>query len=590
VANDETLDHLDAVVARFVLSPLVTCQNLRFPRKLPVKGLQEVICLCGFGLVALKVVWDGRLSHDLSPWDETLYLARGVRLFVPGFPNDARGLPPAEWGPVYSLFYAFLHLFVRDLVSLFFANWTALVLLCSAAFYGLVRALRGSAPVALLATALLASSRFFDITPYPGQFATLLLLVGAVLVARAREEHTRFRWALVALLLATFVRPELFVAFVLATLVALWRAIRGLTTGVLSRGRLVREAVLVGAMAVGLFGVFGNPMSRDRSFMAFGQHYALNIVQRDNLDADPWANWEKYFSRDFGNARSLTAALRANPGAILRHVEFNLEHAPLRFAQVIEPKTGLEHVAPRRLTATVRDSFAILVAIGFVLALRGAWRNPRTRAVVLLLAAMAVAIVASAVLMHPRWHYLLPLGAFLEAFAAVGIPGGVKWLTRRVRRRDGGVTVVGGHAVPAVVCLAVILTLVPNAAHGWCLQSVVFGPPPRPTRDLLKTVETLRGLRLREHVVVLEKEWGCAMYAGLDFERIDEWIKNEPFGAFVARYRIGVIVVTSWLAKDDHYGEDAEYRAFLANPASLGFRVASVPETDRWIAVRNDAR
>jgi hypothetical protein len=563
---------------------------LRLPAKLPANLWQEILCATGVAIVALKVVWDTRLAHDLSPWDETLYLARGVRLFVPGFPNDLRGLPPADWGPIYSLYYAFLHLFVRDLVSLFFAAWSLVVVLTSAAFYALVRALRGAPPIALVATALLANSRFFEVTPYPGQFATLLLLSGAVLVVHARAERTKFRWALLALLLATFVRPELLVALLLVAGAALWRAIQRLRTHRLSP-RFAVDALVVGSLAAALFGVFGNPISRERSFFAFGQHYAVYIVQRDRLDVDPWPNWEKYFSRDFGNAKSVMGALHTNPAAFLRHVEFNLSLVPVHFAEIIELKLMLGDAVARTLQPIVRDGFAILVVCGFGFALPGLWRDQRQRAVLLLFLALAAATAISVLLVHPRWHYLLPVGAFMEAFAAIGFSRVVTWLMQYLLprlRRAGMAAPDRWRALSAVAAFVGVLSLVPNPAHGWCLQSLVLGPLPRPPTDLLKTVETLRALRLHDHVVVLEKEWGCALYAGLDFDRVDEWTKHEPFNAYIAERHVGVIVVTSWLTKDDGFGEDPEYRAFLADPVARGFRVVTVPTTDRFIAVRDD--
>ena len=48
---------------------------------------------------------------DLAPWDEADYLRRG--LVIP-----MRGLPPAEWGPLYALWYFLLSRAQPDRIAL----------------------------------------------------------------------------------------------------------------------------------------------------------------------------------------------------------------------------------------------------------------------------------------------------------------------------------------------------------------------------------------------------------------------------------------------------------------------------------------
>ena len=558
---------------------------MTFSTRVRALASSEALCAVAAFLVALKVVWSASAAHDLSLWDETLYLARGVRLGIPGFPNDARGLPPPEWGPVYSLFYALVHLFERDTVRLFFTSWSIVVVLTSTGVFALARALGATPIAALVTTAFLATTRFYDIAPYPSLFAALLLLGAALLVVRAETWRARLRWALLGLLLATFVRPEFLVAFLVVLLFAVFRGVQALRARRVRALTVLLEAGIVLGSAAVLFGVFGNPSSSERAFFAFGQHYALNFVQRNGLQVDPWPNWVRFFHDDFGDAKTIGGALRANPGAFLQHVWTNVTRTPGLFAETMEPKLMLgEPIRP-----TLRDAYAVVLIAGAALGIPVLWKDARRRAVVLLVAALGIATLVSILLVHPRLHYFQPIAVFLEAFAAVGIPGAAAWVWRRVRKKRAPAEPEARRGLlPAAIAGALALVLVPNPAHGWCVESAITGSPPPAPLEIEKTVATLRGIGLRDHVVVLEKEWGCAFYAGLDYDRVDEWMKNEPFDAYVKHLGIGVIVVTDWMEKDEGFGKDPEYRAFLEDPGARGFRTVPVEGTNRWIAIRND--
>lgn len=50
--------------------------------------------------IAVKVVAGVGAVRETLFNDESIYLASGVRMLVPGYPNDARGLPSGSFGPL----------------------------------------------------------------------------------------------------------------------------------------------------------------------------------------------------------------------------------------------------------------------------------------------------------------------------------------------------------------------------------------------------------------------------------------------------------------------------------------------------------
>ncbi len=53
----------------------------------------------------------------------------------------------------------------------------------------------------------------------------------------------------------------------------------------------------------------------DRAFFAFGQHFALNVVESRQLVIDPWPVWDRFVREAFPHATTIPDALRENPSA-----------------------------------------------------------------------------------------------------------------------------------------------------------------------------------------------------------------------------------------------------------------------------------
>jgi hypothetical protein len=142
---------------------------------------------------------------------------------------------------------------------------------------------------------------------------------------------------------------------------------------------------------------------------------------------------------------------------------------------------------------------------------------------------------------------------------------------------------------PLAVAIVLALVLGPNHAHGWCPQATLFHrkpvPPPQAAKHI---IAALRALELREHVVVLEPDFGYAFYAGWDYERVPEWQKDRPFREYLSTHHISVVVDPDALLRHPAFTNDPDLKAFLTRPEDVGFRVVRTAETSAQIALRND--
>lgn len=574
------------------------------PRRWRGRLADAAVLLCVAAL-GLKAAWGGAAARDADAGDECAYALAAAAL-------PERGLPPVEGSPLYVLWDSMLLRAGVPPLDLSFTSWAVLATLLPVSLTLLVRALGGGRAAALAAGGLLLATTFVDVWPYPMHLATVVLLLGAAVAARLRPVAAGGAVAL-TLLTATYARPEFLYALALFVPVAVVGIVIALWKQSGAWRSALATAVVVSGGAAGLWYAFGSPKGEGtRSLLAFGQHYALNKVNATKSPENPWHQWEKYVRADFGDAASLGEAARSNRDAFRWHLETNLRNLPAMLAAVAAPRVDLwllahPHVSPPvepsrhpRTSARVGWSLVALLALGLTGAAVGVWRAVRGRAAsdqseLLAGAAMFVLVAAPAVaaslVIYPRFHYLLPTAAFAGALAAAGfghLPAPGWW--RRAAARP---------AVRAAVLVALavgLAAIVPNRAHGWCLQTKLksarpgprIAPAPTPTRA---SVEAVRSLGLRPPVLFLDHGASRSFYAGFGerFIHAAHVPPGEGLRAFVARVGVGVLVVDPLMLEFPGLRDDPEYRSLASGAESDLFRLVTVEKyPEIRFAVRRD--
>src|SRR5262249_52165583 len=137
-------------------------------------------------------------------------------------------------------------------------------------------------------------------------------------------------------------------------------------------------------------------------------------------------------AKDFGRAATVREAWQANPRALLWHVGTNAVRTPAVMRELVEARLDLAPNAGRVLRAAIVGA-ALLGIVGMALRLRsrdetgGDKHGPAVALV--MMTALLVPSAASALVVFPRQHYLIPAVLFLIALAAAGL-GGVPRLRR----------------------------------------------------------------------------------------------------------------------------------------------------------------
>jgi hypothetical protein len=546
----------------------------------------ELACLAALAIACAWQLHDLERVLDLASWDEADYLRRGLAI-------PDRGLPQAEWGPLYAIWYFLLSRAQPDRIALFYLSYRSLVALPTFALFACARRLGVSPGIALLVGSLFLLSGAPHVMPRPTLLALLIVLLALGAAARIRGSDAAYAVMGLALLVAAFARPELFTSFLIVSAAVAAALLSRLRRGRGERGRSAGIATSYVAAALAMIAAFGNPLGRQdsRRLYAFCQHFAVGEVKRHGLAIEPWGQCEAVMRRAFGEVKSVGEAARRNPSTFLAHLADNLRQYPDESAAVILRGFGGARVDEGAWTSRRAGhlaAFALLLGWWVWAVARGSsWmaaaaRSPRISRAGVVVAAVLVPSIASAILIQPRSHYLVLQGVlvplFVVAWSSVG--------RGRAARR--------GPRLQASDVGAVALALSVTVAAPHLLQR-------SPTQSALPNLEVVRFLKSHAANIapapsfaqlgVLELDGGYDAYATSRFRRISpaERRPEESFRTFLERRGIRVVVLSPRLSAHHRMAGDPEFQAFTAAPAVFGFSTRAIEQTDRIVAMARDS-
>jgi len=285
-----------------------------------------------------------------------------------------------------------------------------------------------------------------------GLFAVLVLLMvwwGCTLFP---DRLQRWWFFAAGSLLVAYVRPEFFLTGIIATVIAGGHTLHVWYMGKKPLKRPGFALLGAGVLAVALLGWWGVPVSGARSVYAFGQHYARNQACL-HLDWAVGLHWEEVLQQEFGGADSLLRAVRANPGAVIRHVRCNVQ----TFAQQLPLLLVRSAFGGERLLLRLFVGGMVWLALArwrwFWARVRASWQDGMLLIGVLSL----LPFLLDTLLIYPREHYLTALILpFWVLLAAVFGP------------QEGGHSLRGrGLWVGALLVVA----LFPRLDHFFCRKS-----------------------------------------------------------------------------------------------------------------------
>jgi hypothetical protein len=518
----------------------------------------------GLDLIALSIllVLLARLTvgidaaRDLPTGDEGLYLNNAANVFNSFKRGGPVWWPPADWAPLYAGWGALIRLVSSDAAQLFDRNWIVLVGGNTFALYTLARRIGQSVLYATLTAGALLATNFFHMQPFPSLLYLLVLLFGAVVATWVPTHWGSAERACVIACsfgIATFVRPEAALSCLLAgllALAALTRALRVNPVGGRFRQAL-RVAVLLAPIGT-LFFCFGYPLGGTRAFEAFAQHYAFTEEAWHTTNAAPWLNFMSAIRHDFGDAATVSQALRRNPSAFFSHNLHNVAALPGNLLDLCALRTSIGSQASVPWLAVSAVILAFVAAGSLVALVQFRTHTSGARVAASFFVLSIIAAAPGVLIVFPRAHYLVAPCTFAWLLSLV-------WVERKLEKLAFAKRFGRYEFVGLMIAAALLFLLVPSARAN-----------PSAAMPKRRLVFALAKMRL-ENAPTLELGSGFMAFAGYDFPLIDGWSKDAPLPVLLKQRNIGIVVLERALLVREAFANDADLPRFIETPERYGF-------------------
>ncbi len=494
---------------------------------------------------------------DIFGNDESMYLYGG-NSFPLNFPNS-------EYSPLYTIWYYFLNLLQPDTILLYYLNYILMTVIPPLFIYVFLRVNKVHLIVSFSFSLLfLLNFSNFPTWPKVSHFALLSLLSGLIISSLLKDRKQKVIAFTIFLLLTSFIRPEFFLSFILASIIlSVMYSLEWFNNYTL---RSVLPWITVAIVSLALLSVFGLPYgSGERSFQAFGQHYARNWVNWHGDPRDPYYNYIIILKEDFGNVNSISGAVLKNPSAVTRHVIENIKNMPgeLKYMFLNFYPVGY----PGKISLIIALVFLVISLIPFsgiklkfipkliLKRINVNFRNLRFYFLIVLIA--ITPLILSSMFIFPRRHYLLFPGVIL-----------ILMLITILFRKAFNSQKQNVFIKLVYVCILPLILVRP-------LKSVLNEPVP----ENLSAIEYLRSMNIKEPVNILET-WGIySIYESKNYTRIPDYNKDKLFNEYLKEWSINLIVITERLLTDTRFSTDPEWLYFISHPEEFGFVTITIPET-----------
>ena len=504
-------------------------------------------------LLVAGLIYTFQMTHflDIGLMDESNYLW--------GWNNP---ILYAQNGPLYSLWYRLLTLLSGDAVVAYFWNMRFVMIGLPMVLYIALRSYRVTPLIAVMVSLLLLRGYItFGLGTKSAQVCMTLFLLGLILCCQMNRLYWRWLVMALATLAMSYVRPEFFISFVLSFLIFTGCLIYYFKKSVSLKERiLILGFILATALCIYIVGI---PLAGGRSFLAFGQHYAVHWVGWHHDLRNPWTHWNDIVSIDFGAATSILQAALANPIAFSRHIGTNLSDFAPNVVGIFMGSYPFQ-VAPIALMLCGILVSIALVAVpiskgGILSWLKLTWAQFHQEIFLLAIVFICIfPVMGSTFLISPRLHYALLFGLPCLFLLVVNQSRVFTILNLKMNT---------SQLVMCAVSIAVLLSMRPLSAV------------PLPSeREVSKIIYFIRDLNITAPVNMLEADGGFFIYLTPNYaERVAEYEKQGSFDDFIREKAINMIVVSPTMNKDARFIHDSQWQAFLANPMQKGFTAMTIP-------------
>lgn len=341
---------------------------------------------------------------DIVYGDEVIYMKNGLNI-LQDFNRD--------WGPLYCLWYKFLSLFIHDTITLYYFNFVFVAVLATVLIYCAFLSMDIHPLVAFyFAICFIGSKAVVPMWPRISLFTICILMIAIISIRRIKSLYARLMVVCIAVLLASYARPELYLSFLLSLFIFIVYYFGG---KIYKKPYSIYHALVFILLIVLLHLIFRFPSNfyngYPRNLAAFYQHYMVNQFFLNKATEFDWIYWKDTHKAIFSDTNTnIFSIIIHYPIEFFSHVALNIKNYLVEIVvknlSVIFPYLGgmnklyfggafLVFISSMLLLSisSIRQAFFItLKAHAFYLVMLLIWGIPT---------------ILSSIVIFPREHYIM---------------------------------------------------------------------------------------------------------------------------------------------------------------------------------------
>ncbi|MFZ1321842.1 MAG: hypothetical protein WAT71_09830 [Ignavibacteria bacterium] len=266
-------------------------------------------------IIGIKISFHSELITDIDPFDESIYLFRGITI-SPFIKHHLDGF-------FYYLWYNLISHFTADNFELFFLNNNILFVLPGLLIFLFLRIIRTDILISFISAAIyLVSSANIFVIPLITKFALCIILLGSIWIYKTKQPSDKLLIAVLLSFILIYIRPEFILSLFLNAGMYVYFIIRSYKAK--PDNNCLRKFLPL--ILIAIIMIFFNPISRHRVNISFAQHYAKDVLERNDnskVNIDNITRPDEIMQRDFLTDNSFSDAAINNPVLFIEHIGFN---------------------------------------------------------------------------------------------------------------------------------------------------------------------------------------------------------------------------------------------------------------------------
>ncbi len=512
-----------------------------------LKNKNTYLFIGTIGIIITGFLMTNGIQHyvDIVFLDETSYLIRGSKMF---------GKIPKRWGPMYCAWYRVLMFFQSDLLKLYFLNFKLMAMIPSALlFLTLSRYSKVTILNLLISLGFLVSIFNLPIYPRVSFFCISIILVALFISSYLKDIFLKGLLFISMALLISYVRPEFYLTIILLLLtLATMFVFKTITYKKQYTLPIIVFLVAATILHLGL----GNPLliklnGFNRSIIAFGEHFAYNYSQWNNIDLYLWLEWRDIFVQNFGDVNSLTDAIHNNFPMFWKHVYTNI----IGFIYAL---TNLftSFILPFKLSKTASLIIGLIIMVIALISFIRYFKKVINYEMLFLLV-FAIPTLISCILVFPRNHYMVLIVPFISLIL-------VRIINPMIKEENNSITLVG------VILLSVLFI-----SFGPRIDDFKYWKHDVKVNGVVNNIMALEILNIidpNEEVRMLTSEGDLTPFLKINVDFvIPKEKKGVDFYTFLEQQNPDIIYVTNLMLFNPYFARDSTWQAFLTDYEAHGF-------------------